>query len=213
VFRLLRHPLKPRWGPPAPPFQPPHMPVSLWGREHPAVPLCGEYRRGTHRRLRQKLQPGNPAGAFSDPQLPPGNNVPFNIKNINGKSLCLLHRAERRVNVFNTEGQFIKRFATGGNLLNPWGMAVAPPDFGTFSNALLIGNFNGGNAAKGPGYISAYNLTTGDFLGLLKGSNGAPLNIDGLWELVFGNGGSGEAPTCCTSPPGSRKRNMAFSQH
>ena len=54
------------------------------------------------------------------------------------------------VNVFDTDGHFNHRFATGGTLLNPWGIARAPADFGEFGGALLIGNFNFGNPAMGP---------------------------------------------------------------
>jgi uncharacterized protein (TIGR03118 family) len=133
-------------------------------------------------------------GTFSDPQLPAGNNIPFNIANINGSLYVTYTGPAGLINVFDTDGHFVKRFATDGTLLNPWGMAVAPPDFGPFSNALLVGNFNGGNASKGPGTIGAYNLATGEFLGLMKGPNGNPVTIDGLWELVFGNGGSAGSP-------------------
>jgi hypothetical protein len=31
----------------------------------------------------------------------------------------------------------------------------------------------------------------GQFLGLLQGTDGSPLSIDGLWALIFGNGGGG----------------------
>jgi hypothetical protein len=55
---------------------------------------------------------------------------------------------------------------------------------------LLIGNFNFGNPAMGPGRISAFD-SGGTFLGLLKDTNSAPLSIDGLWTLTFGNGHSG----------------------
>jgi hypothetical protein len=95
------------------------------------------------------------------------------------------------VNVFDTNGYLLKRFATGGNLLNPWGVAVAPADFGKFSNALLVGNFNFGDPTTGAGYISAFDAVTGSSLGLLKNTDGNPLTIDGLWALLAGNGQSG----------------------
>lgn len=78
-----------------------------------------------------------------------------------------------------------------GTLLNPWELAQAPGDFGEFSNALLVGNFNAGDPTLGPGYINAFDPTTGDFLGLLEDPNGNPVEIDGLWEILFGNGGNG----------------------
>jgi uncharacterized protein (TIGR03118 family) len=132
-------------------------------------------------------------GTFTDPTLPAGNN-PFNIVNIGGSLFVSYTGATGVINVFDTEGTFVKRFATGGTLINPWGMVVAPPDFGAFSNALLVGNFNHGDPTNGPGHINAFNASTGEFLGLLKGTDGSPLAIDGLWTLIFGNGGSAGDP-------------------
>ncbi|HWY68718.1 MAG TPA: TIGR03118 family protein [Terriglobales bacterium] len=139
-------------------------------------------------------------GTFTDPNLPAGL-VPFNIANINGDLYVSYTPTNPEavgsgaINVFNTDGNFIKRFATGGTLLDPWGMAVAPADFGKFSNALLVGNFNTGIAASGPGNISAFSLApgadNGKFLGLLEGTDGKPLSIDGLWTLIFGNDKAG----------------------
>src|SRR6266566_3061765 len=83
-------------------------------------------------------------GGFIDPSLPAGA-LPFNVVNL-GDSLYVTYSGlTAAVNVFDTDGHFLKRFATGGTLLSPWGIALAPADFGKFSNALLIGNFNSGN--------------------------------------------------------------------
>jgi uncharacterized protein (TIGR03118 family) len=62
-------------------------------------------------------------------------------------------------------------------------MAIAPAAFGTFSGALLVGNF-------GDGHITAFDATTGAQLGQLSDANGAPLVINGLWGMAFGNGAS-----------------------
>jgi uncharacterized protein (TIGR03118 family) len=131
-------------------------------------------------------------GGFVDAGLPAGN-LPFNVVNIGGSLYVTYSGAAGVVNVFDTNGNFIKRFATGGTLLNPWGIALAPADFGKFSNALLIGNFNFGSPAGGPGRISAFDPATGTFLGLLEDTTGTPLSIDGLWTLTFGNGQKGGA--------------------
>ena len=72
---------------------------------------------------------------------------------------------------------------TRGPLQAPWGLALAPSDFGRFSNALLVGNF-------GDGRINAYNFTTGRFLGQLNDPQGNPIVIPFLWALDFGNGGA-----------------------
>jgi uncharacterized protein (TIGR03118 family) len=60
----------------------------------------------------------------------------------------------------------------------PWGIALAPGDFGPFSHRLLIGNF-------GDGTINVFNAFSGRFEGTLLDSNGASLVIDGLWALSF----------------------------
>jgi len=60
-------------------------------------------------------------------------------------------------------------------------MALAPANFGTFSNDLLVGNF-------GDGRINAYNLATGRYDGQLKDAAGQPIAIDKLWGLAFGSG-------------------------
>lgn len=125
------------------------------------------------------------AGTFTDPSLPAGD-LPFNVVNV-GNSLYVTYSGPTGVvNIFDAEGHFLSRFATGGTLLNPWGVALAPANFGEFSNAVLIGNFNFGTPAIGPGHVSAFG-SNGNFLGLLEDTNGAPISIDGLWTLTFGN--------------------------
>ncbi len=64
-------------------------------------------------------------------------------------------------------------------------MAIAPSDFGAYSNDVLIGNFDDTN---GTAYISAFNPTTGAFLGTLD-ENGKPIVLPGLWAIQFGDGG------------------------
>jgi uncharacterized protein (TIGR03118 family) len=85
------------------------------------------------------------------------------------------------VDVFDANGALIRRFATRGQLNAPWGMALAPADFGRFSNALLIGNF-------GDGRINAFDLASGERLGSLHMPDGKAVSIEGLWGMQFGNG-------------------------
>ena len=74
---------------------------------------------------------------------------------------------------------------TGGRLNAPWGLALAPSDFGTLSGALLVGNF-------GDGTINAFDLHSGVYVGTLRGTDHRALHIDGLWGLRFGNGVLGQ---------------------
>lgn len=85
------------------------------------------------------------------------------------------------VNVFDANGCLIRRFASRGPLNAPWGIALAPADFGIHGDQLLIGNF-------GDGAINAYSLSEGKFRGPLQSEGGGEILIDGLWGLSFGNG-------------------------
>ena len=87
------------------------------------------------------------------------------------------------VNVFDTAGRFVQRFATRGVLNSPWALTVAPKGFGDFSGDVLIGNF-------GDGTIHAFDRH-GHLVGTLRDTHGKPLVIDGLWALKPGNGVSG----------------------
>jgi uncharacterized protein (TIGR03118 family) len=131
------------------------------------------------------------AGKFVDPSPVPGFN-PFNVQNIGG-NLYVTYAALTAsgfgmpggyVDEFDSSGTFIKRVATDGALMAPWGVALAPADFGSFSGDLLIGNF-------GNGQINAYDPLSNALVGQIDGPNGAPLVIPGLWALAFRTGGTG----------------------
>jgi uncharacterized protein (TIGR03118 family) len=133
-------------------------------------------------------------GNFTDPNLPSGY-APFGIKNLGGKiyvtyaqqsgipgDIDEVHGAGKGfVDVFDTNGNLLNRVASGGTLNAPWGLTIAPSNFGDFSNDLLVGNF-------GDGTINAFDPTTFTFEGQLLDVNGNPVVIDGLWDLNFGNG-------------------------
>ena len=131
-------------------------------------------------------------GSFTDPNLPAGF-APFNIQNVGGKlyvTYAMQDAAKHDdvsgpgnglVNVFDTGGQLLRRFAAKGPLNSPWGVVSAPAGFGGFGGALLVGNF-------GDGLINAFNPTTGAWLGPLQDGAGKAISIEGLWGLTFGNG-------------------------
>ena len=138
------------------------------------------------------------AGAFVDPMLPAGY-APYGIQaiangagsaaqiyvsyakqdaqaqdNLNGAGLGI-------VDIFDASGTLIKQLIPAGGALNaPWGMALAPADFGTLSKTLLIGNF-------GDGKINGYDPATGVFMGAITDSAGAAFAMPGLWGIAFGN--------------------------
>jgi len=85
------------------------------------------------------------------------------------------------VDVYDTSGTFIAHLiATGGWLNAPWGLAIAPADFGTLSGALLVGNF-------GDGTINAFDPSSGTYWATLSDSSDHPISVSGLWGLSFGN--------------------------
>jgi uncharacterized protein (TIGR03118 family) len=132
------------------------------------------------------------ASQFHDSKIPAGY-APFNVTDLGGRLYVSYAKqnADKHddvagmghgfVNVFSTDGTLLRRLIRHGQLDSPWGMVIAPPNFGVFSGDLLVGNF-------GNGRINAYNPRNGAFLGTLKDPLGKPLVIDGLWALVFGNG-------------------------
>ncbi len=134
------------------------------------------------------------AGAFTDPALPAGF-APFNVQAINGNIFVAFAKQDAAkhdeidgpglgfVEEFTTSGKLVMRFEHGGYLDAPWGFALAPSNFGKFSNDLLVGNF-------GSGAIVAYDMTTGKAVGALANPGGKAVAIPGLWAISFGLGGS-----------------------
>jgi uncharacterized protein (TIGR03118 family) len=146
-----------------------------------------------------KQAPTATSFAFSDPTLPAGyapfgiqalptgasgaiqiyvayaqQSPPDNHDNLDGAGLGL-------VDVYDANGAFVSHLiAVGGKLNAPWGLALAPSDFGTLSKTLLVGNF-------GDGKINAYDPATGAFIGTVADSTGAAFAEPGLWGIAFGN--------------------------
>jgi uncharacterized protein (TIGR03118 family) len=135
---------------------------------------------------------------FVDERLPRGY-VPFNVQAIGNDIVVTyaLHQGTSPfetdgpglgyVDIFNSEGRLLQRLEHGDWLNAPWGVALAPSDFGNFSHDLLIGQFAGGGDTQSSGFIAAYDLATGKFEGLLQDASGKPLAINGLWALSPGN--------------------------
>jgi uncharacterized protein (TIGR03118 family) len=140
-----------------------------------------------------------PASAFRDPLLPKGY-APFNVQALDGKLYVAYAKQDADaedevagpslgfVDVFSPSGVMLQRLVSHGQLNAPWGLAIAPAGFGRFGGDLLVGNF-------GNGRINAYDIHTGEFEGTLRGEDGRPIEIDGLWALRFGNGVTGTADT------------------
>ncbi len=137
----------------------------------------------------------NPKGSFKDHSLP-GHYAPFGIQNIGGTLFVTYAKQDADaeddvpglghgfIDAYTPMGKLIGRVASRGLLDSPWGLAMAPDDFGRFSGDLLVGNF-------GNGRINAFSKHDQEFRreGMLKTPDGSALRIEGLWALEFGNGG------------------------
>ena len=138
------------------------------------------------------------AGNFVDPKLPKGF-APFGIQTLGTNIFVSYAKQDAEaadevageglgfVSEFNLDGTFVRRVASRDALNAPWGMAMAPANFGRFSGDLLVGNF-------GDGRINAFDPVTFEPKGHLKNTHGKAVKIDGLWGIGFGNG-SAAGPT------------------
>jgi uncharacterized protein (TIGR03118 family) len=136
--------------------------------------------------------------AFVDERLP-RDYAPFNVQAVGNDIVVTyaLHEEGARfesdgpglgfVDVYSSTGRLLRRLEHGDWLNAPWGVALAPLDFGRFSHDLLIGQFAGGGDTQSSGFIAAYDLATGKFDGLLQDASGKPLAINGVWALSPGN--------------------------
>jgi uncharacterized protein (TIGR03118 family) len=146
-----------------------------------------------------KQTPSATSFSFKDPTLP-ANYAPFGIQAIKngpgGTTQIYVTYAQKAapgdtdeahgaglglVDVFDANGKLVTHLVAAGGLLDaPWGVALAPTDFGTLSNALLIGNF-------GDGRINAFDPANGAFIGTLGDASGTAFAMPGLWGIAFGN--------------------------
>ncbi len=140
-------------------------------------------------------------GGFVDPKLPKGYG-PFGIQAIGGNIFVTYAKQDADaedevagqglgiVDEYSASGTLIARVAQHGLLNAPWGLAMAPTSgFGEASGDLLVGDF-------GDGRINVFepkkNGKKFEPRGQLRGEDGKPISIDGLWGIGFGNGsGSG----------------------
>jgi uncharacterized protein (TIGR03118 family) len=135
---------------------------------------------------------------FVDDRLP-RNFVPFNVQSIGNDIVVtyVLHQEGQQfetdgpglgyVDIYSSSGQLLRRLEHGDWLNAPWGVALAPLDFGRFSHDLLIGQFAGGGTTQSSGFIAAYDLSTGKFDGLLQDATGNTLSINGIWAISPGD--------------------------
>ena len=139
------------------------------------------------------------AFTFADPSIPAGF-APFGIQTVPGSGAAgatqiYVTYAQQQapddhdnangaglgyVDIYDTNGKLVKQLVAKGVLNAPWGIALAPADFGTLSKMLLVGNF-------GDGKINAFDPASGSLIGTVNDSTGAAIATPGLWGIAFGN--------------------------
>jgi uncharacterized protein (TIGR03118 family) len=131
------------------------------------------------------------ANAFVDPNVPK-KFAPYGIQTITAAdgsqtvwvTYTALDKAQSGfVAAFTTAGALLTHVTLNGPFHSPWGIALAPADFGPMSNAILISN----NTPRGQ--INAFDAKTGAFLGALRDASGKAIEVDDIWAIQFGQGG------------------------
>jgi len=129
-----------------------------------------------------------PLFSFTDPHVPQGLSV-YGVHLVMGRIVVtfasLSPHAGGVVDMFDFGGRLVKTLASNGPhgpLDAPWGVTGASPNFGQFSNDILVSNLDSGR-------INAYDPNTGAFMGQLKDARGRTISIPGLWSIDFGVGG------------------------
>ena len=125
-------------------------------------------------------------GSFTDSSIPAGY-APLNVQDIGGQLYVAyaLQNGKKGgyIDIFTESGTLVKTLvAKSKNLNQPWGFALAPSNFGTFSNALLVSN------NVNAGTVVAFDPNTGAFLGTLSTSAGKKIVVGGVWGIEFGGG-------------------------
>ena len=163
-------------------------------------------------------EPINPADAVKGKKAKPGDPVPWNVTTIGDRVLVSYviskapdkptpggpafdageedslnkeqekttagHPDKGKIAEFTSAGKLVRVFEDDGRLNAPWGVALAPASFGPMGGKLLVGNFGGA------GRIAAFDDATGKFVDYMRDEEGSPIGIDGLWNILFGNGES-----------------------
>src|SRR5580704_2334460 len=130
--------------------------------------------------------------SVTDPTVPAGF-TPYGIQDFGGLVYVTFAGPGSTVggvvDIFAEDGTLLKQLTSGSPLNQPWGLAIAPKNFGPLSNALLVTN----NTPTGT--INAFNSVTGQFIGTMKDVSGANVHINQLWGIEFGGGTTADGAT------------------
>jgi uncharacterized protein (TIGR03118 family) len=130
--------------------------------------------------------------SFGDPAIPSNFSV-FGVMDLNGVVYVTYAMtnggAGGFVDVFKEDGTFVKTLIQGQLLNQPWGIALAPGNFGPLSNTLLISN------NSNDGTINGFNPATGKFVGTIRDNFGRQITLTNLWGIAFGGGTTSNGAT------------------
>ena len=144
-----------------------------------------------------------------DSDIPEGY-APFNVQNLGGNVYVAYAKRGSGINeqdgpglgfvrVYSPNGRLLMKLERGSWFNSPWGMAIAPSDFGPYSHSVLIGNF-------GSGWVAAFDPVTGRFQNFLRDKSGTLVTIPGLWGISPGNDGkAGNATSLYFAAGGSNE--------
>jgi uncharacterized protein (TIGR03118 family) len=131
--------------------------------------------------------------------------VPFNVTDIGGHVYVTYAPAGRAAQIAAGEGDgAVAVFTESGKLephgvllggpqtplAAPWGVAIAPSDFGQFGGDILVGNFSYLHSE-----INAFDPQTHKLVGTIPISAGSGQTPGGLWTLTFGGGPNDGSPS------------------
>lgn len=155
-----------------------------------------DFQNSTIRVLDSQWRDVTSSVAFARPVNIPANYSPYNIQLLDGHLYVAFAAVDvdaeepasdvpapgaGHIVVYDLDGHIVKEMADAGRLNSPWGLAIAPENFGPLGRALLVANF-------GDGTIAAFDTNTGAFRDYLRDTAGQPIVIDKIWGLAFGNG-------------------------
>jgi hypothetical protein len=158
--------LSPGWNP----GNPPRKSIGLCDRR--LDDKCGNW---------DKSRPVSSISLFTTAKLVGGNLYVAFAQQNQAKNFVNFGAKLGAVDVFSPAGVFLQRLEVGSWFNAPWGLVLAPTDFGIFSHSVLVGQF-------GSGEILAFDAVTGRFQGQLLNQDNNAISTPGLWGIAFGAG-------------------------
>jgi uncharacterized protein (TIGR03118 family) len=164
--------------------------ASLTGHKRGSFLYVTDFRQGVVQIYDNAFKPAGSFGAATDGDA---GFAPFNVQNIGGNLYVTYAKQDAAkhdevggpgfgfVKVYSPEGKLLHQLARGNFFNAPWGITLAPSDFGAYSHNILVGQLRSGT-------IQTFDAVTGEFRGTLRDKTDTPIVIEGLWALSTGSG-------------------------